>query len=413
MKHNRTQTLLVSAVITAGMCVLPAATLMAAQPSSGSPGQSDRELGMPTPGSVQDQETTDKKRDPAKAHRPDLDAQVTLGGAQYFVEGTIAKIEGDRYFVNKEETGEQVRLVVDRDTNLDCAAMPTQRLSKATKQDEAMTSERIGPREQAPEASSTQLERGQRSDETARGSGFRIGQCAFRSGDYVKAEVDDNGKVTTLKYLAEEPPSSPRATGPSSGTGELALPGKQEHPAELDMTGASGFPPEEYSVTPVRQGKIESLDHHPLIGKPVMDLQGERVGTIQNLLADRETDKIEYAVILIEHTAHHLHPIPFAALELERAKDNDVLAMVDTNKYQIHPSVTLQDVKDLSPDAEQLVKKMELLRAREEKVASERPIDRGAVGPMGESQAGGAGPSGPAGPPAGPSPQFEQEKDRP
>ncbi|MER3423757.1 MAG: hypothetical protein C4293_11545 [Nitrospiraceae bacterium] len=53
--------------------------------------------------------------------------------------------------------------------------------------------------------------------------------------------MDDNGKVTTLKYLAGEPPPSPRSIGESAGTGELAV-SKQEQPGQLDMTGAGGVP---------------------------------------------------------------------------------------------------------------------------------------------------------------------------
>ncbi len=414
MKTTRTQTLLVSTAVTAGLLFLPAGHSTGTQPEPGSSGQVEREMGIPTPGSVQDQETTDKKRDPAKAHRPDLDAQVTLGGAQYFVEGAIAKIEGDHYFVDKDETGEQVRLFVNRDTNLDCAAMPDRAndTSKSENQKETMTNERISPQAQAPDVSAMQMEQGQRADETARGSGFRIGRCAFQSGDRVRAEVDDNGKVTTMKFLSGDLASSPRSVGPSAGTGQLAIPGDQEQPAQLDITGGEGFPPKEYSVTPVRQGKLETADGHPLIGKPVMNLQDEHVGTIDNLLVDLETGKIEYAVILVAHTEHHLHPIPWSVLQVENGQNGDLAAILDTNHYDVHPSVMKKDVVDLSPDAEQIVEKMELLRARENKVAAQRPIDRQETGIHGESETGGAGPSGTPGPPAGPAPQFEHEGDR-
>ena len=84
-----------------------------------------QELGQTS--GIKDEETKKKHRDPAKAHSPDMDAQVTLGGAQYFVEGDIAKIDADYYFVKKDETGEQIRLIVNADTNLNCAAMPESR----------------------------------------------------------------------------------------------------------------------------------------------------------------------------------------------------------------------------------------------------------------------------------------------
>ena len=98
-------------------------------------------------------------------------AQVTLGGAQYFVEGDIAKIDTDYYFVRKDETGEQIRLIVNADTNLDCGAMPesrTREMSKSGARSETLTSERLAPKEEAPAASEQQLQQGQRKDETAR-----------------------------------------------------------------------------------------------------------------------------------------------------------------------------------------------------------------------------------------------------
>src|SRR5919106_6643508 len=134
--------------------------------------QKGSEMGVPEPGSVSDQETTRKKRNPTDT--PESTGQTTLGGAQYFVEGEVLNIDGDYYTLKKGETGEQVRLIVNRDTNLDCAAMPSREGSK--KKSEATTSERFPAEKQAPHASEQQIEQGQRKDETARGAGFRIGE---------------------------------------------------------------------------------------------------------------------------------------------------------------------------------------------------------------------------------------------
>lgn len=417
---NKTKTTIVSGLLVVASFALGTdAQLVSAQvpnaPSSEREGNVTRESGQPIPDESGDQESTRKHRDPARAHRPDSDAQVTLGGAQYFVEGTIAKIDAEYYFVRKDETDEQIRLVVNNDTNLDCAAMPEGRTREQNKpgQSETMTSERVTPSEEAPQASERQLQQGQRKDETARGAGFRIGQCAFQRGDHVKAEVDDNGKVTTLKYLAGVPPSSPRSTGPSAGTGQLAIPGEQDKPAQLDIAGGQGFPPKEYAVVPLRLGKLQSAQESPFMSRPVVDLHGKPVGSIENLLVDTATGRIEYAVILVAHTAHHLHPIPWSAIKLKSDSKGDMTAVLDTDKHKIHPDVTMEDTADLSPSVKSIVKKMETLRTHEQKKASQRPIERGAVGPHGEAQLGGAGPSGFAGPPSGPAPGFKQEKDRP
>jgi sporulation protein YlmC with PRC-barrel domain len=257
------------------------------------------------------------------------------------------------------------------------------------------------------------LEQGQRANETARGSGFRIGSCSFQAGDLIKAEVDDNGRVTTLKYLAAVPEEAPHGTGLGAGTGELALANKQDKPAEVDMTGRGGYPPKEYSVVPLRLGPLEQAGDNNLIQRPIYNLQGQKVGTLENLLMDQATGRIEYAVILVEHTEHHLHPLPWSAIQMRPDPNGGKKLVVDTQKYKIHPDVTAKDVKDLSPGVEQLVQKMNELRQREATVVEQRPVDHSSVGVMGEEEAGGAGPSGPSGPPPGPAPGFEHEKDRP
>jgi sporulation protein YlmC with PRC-barrel domain len=178
------------------------------------------------------------------------------------------------------------------------------------------------------------------------------------------------------------------------------------------MTGGQGYPPKDYAVVPLRRGKLKSDAGNALIQKPVMNLQGERVGTLDNLLVDTATGKIEYAVILVAHTAHHLHPIPWTAVKVKRdVKEKDRM-IVDTNQYKIHPDVSMKDVMDLSPAVETLVKNMETLRADEQTRAKKRPIER-STGPIGEQETGGAGPSAERSePPPGQAPGFEDEKSK-
>jgi hypothetical protein len=389
----------------ASLLVSPSFVLPSLAEETGSPS----EVGVPVPGKISDQESTVKHRDPSKVHAPDTDAQVTLGGAQTFIEGNISRMEGHHYFIKKEDSGDETRLVVNRDTNLDCAATKNGRESTA----DTMTSERLTAKEEAPRASDKQLEQGQRADETARGSGFRIGDCAFQVGDRIKAEVDDNGVVTTLKYMADSPATSPRSTGVSAGTGALSLAGEQDRPAQLDMTGSEGYPPKDYAVVPLRAGKLEAAGDSALLRKPIFNLHGEQVGTLDNLLIDRATGRIEYAVILVEHTEHHLHPLPWSAVHSKADAMGENRLIVDTEKYKIHPDVMLTDAQDLSPDTQQLVKEMQILREREAKIAKKRPKDKQAtVGAHGEDAVGGSGPSGFLALPSGDAPGYEREKDR-
>jgi sporulation protein YlmC with PRC-barrel domain len=363
-------------------------------------------MGVPEPGTVSDIEDTRKQPDPAQMHSPEVNRQITLGGSQYSVEGEVLKIEDQHYLIKKADSGEQVSLVVNQDTNLDCAAAPAQGSSSE------MTSERASPREQAPMASSKQIEQGQRKDETARGAGFRIGDCQFSPGDRVKAEVDDMGRVTTLKYLAGKPASAPKAIGKSAGTGELALT-QQEKPGQLDMTGEGGSVPKEYTVLPVPVGGFEDTKNNVLIHRAVKDQQGKVIGTIENFITDTHSGRIEYAVIAIEHGTH-LHPVPWSAIKLVRHGKDSVEPVIDTAQYQLMPSMGMHETKDLSPSVKKLVQEMQILRDRESHKASKREglgvNEPAAGGPHGEDTAGGAGLSGPrALPPEKVAPGFEQE----
>ena len=379
-------------------------------PASASSQQPMGEIGKPMPGTTQDFEDTRKQPDPAQMHSPESNRQVTLGGAQYFVEGEVLNIHGQQFDIKKTDSGERVQLVVNQDTNLDCSAAPDQKGA-------TLESERIPAEKQAPAASERQRDQGQRQNETARGAGFRIGQCDFHPGDRVKAEVDDMGRVTTMKYLAKAQPMARHEIGESAGTGALAMPGQQEKPGQLDMTGAGGSMPKEYAVLPIPVGELTTTHSNVLLKKPVKDLQGNTIGTLENLIVDTHSGRIEYAIVAIENGTT-LHPVPWSAIQVKRNGKDTPTATIDTSKYQIKPSVMRDDSRDLSPSIKQLVKEMEVLRDREPRKSEAR--DRDLIvkepamgGPMGEEKAGGSGLSGErALPPEKDSPGYKREKEK-
>jgi hypothetical protein len=159
-------------------------------------------MGVPVPGSTKDIESTEKQPDTSK-----IQSSKTLERLPNSIEGAILKIDGENYEI-QGNMGDRVRLIVNNDTNLDCAAAPTTDRKSGTS--DSMTSERLSAKDQAPQASDQQVAQGQRKDETARGSGFQIGKCDFKQGDVVKAEIDDNGRATTLKYLSDSSRSQGR-----------------------------------------------------------------------------------------------------------------------------------------------------------------------------------------------------------
>jgi hypothetical protein len=99
-------------------------------------------------------------------------AQVTVGGAEYMLNGHIVKIEKDAYWIRKA-SGDVVRVAVTEGTHLIC---PT----------------RLGIKEAKVESKP--------------GSGFRIGDCPFIRGDTVKAEISDLGWASLVR--SDVPPAS-------------------------------------------------------------------------------------------------------------------------------------------------------------------------------------------------------------
>jgi len=180
---------------------------------------------------------------------PGQDAQITLGGARPVVEGPIVKVQGDDYIV-RDSSGSEVRVRVNKDTNMDCgssagqaATMSTGRQAddqreipptahmqesmgnQSSGQQSGRSQEQIGKDivqkqgkkqgqnaggERVGDQSGTQSKSvmGQDSGgDIARGSGFTIGQkgsCAFKAGDMVRAEVSDLGTVLYIKYLSDQ-----------------------------------------------------------------------------------------------------------------------------------------------------------------------------------------------------------------
>jgi hypothetical protein len=383
--------------------IMNSAHITAQQPMS--------ELGTPMPGTTQDFEDTRKEPNPANMHSPESNRQVTLGGAQSFVEGKVLNISGQHFDIQKTEDGERVRVVVNQDSNLDCSAAPSESNEKRA---ETLTSERISDQEQTPAVSERQREQGQRNNETARGTGFRIGQCDFKAGDRVKAEVDDMGRVTTMKYLAKEPAAPPHEIGVTAGAGALAMTGQEAKPGQVDMTGAGGSMPKEYTVIPVPGGELKTTEGNELLSTPVKDLQGHHIGTLEKLIVDSYSGRIEYAIVAIEHGTH-LHPVPWSAIQVKDNGSGSRIATIDTSKYQIMPSLMMTDSQDLSPSVKQIVKDMEVLREREPgKSHSREQIvkEPAGSGPMGEDKAGGDGLSGTrALPPQKDSPGYKHEQE--
>lgn len=306
-----------------------------------------KDVAKPLFGSVSIDESTQKQgnrsADPSKDQRPEQSAQVTLGGAKSPVIGRILRIEGKYYFVKDEESGDDVRLVVNKDTNMDCGAA---KLAPSA-QSGQITSERQP--DAAKGATKKQKAQGQRKDETALGSGFRTGGCQFREGDHIKAEVSDLGTVTTIKWITAEkgtPSVTARAAGASALTGEMAMPSSgpsmpsQDKPGQLDLGGSRG----EYLVLPVPQGSLKE-EKGLFSTSLVLSADGKPVGTLYRLMVDVSTGKIEYAVIRVAETGE-LTPVPWSDLKMTKDRRSLVL---HARQYQLGPDLTAKDARNRAP----------------------------------------------------------------
>ena len=226
------------------------------------------------------EEQTKKGRNPAST--PRQDAQITLGGARPVVEGEVLNIQGDDYLI-KDSSGSEVRLRINKDTNMDCASSGGQGATMSTgrqadDQGEIPPTPHMQERmtQQQPQQSGSQEQKGkeivQQSQQSttggervgdqsgtqsrsamgkdsggdiARGSGFTIGSkggCAFKAGDQVRAEVSDLGTVLYIRYRSD-----------------------QERGSQQRMSGQMLTPSDETTMT---KGERQSAQQQAQLGKP-------------------------------------------------------------------------------------------------------------------------------------------------
>lgn len=169
-------------------------------------------------------------------------------------------------------------------------------------------------------------------------------------------------------------------------------------PGQTDITntpGQSSDIPSRYTVMPVARGQKIDVES-ALIGDTVTNPKGEKLGRLERLIKDSETQKIEYAMISIGDTGQY-KAFPWSNFKVNKEQGNVVL---NISREQLQPGLAQTD---LSPDVTKVVEgQLKTLRTSEPRKAGKREGSKDvSAGPMGEDKASGSGPSGPSAMPPG------------
>ncbi len=150
------------------------------------------------------------------------------------ITGSIRRIQGEEYTI-EGDLGQNVRIRITKDTNKVCPSSdqakvtsgqegvreraevpPTphmQQQQSREQQSKSRAAEKSDQRDLQQHATAPpSRDPSQRkatvgstdpraNEDVARGSGFQVGQCAFKEGDHVRVEASDMGTATTIKQL--------------------------------------------------------------------------------------------------------------------------------------------------------------------------------------------------------------------
>lgn len=130
-----------------------------------------------------------------------------------------------------------------------------------------------------------------------------------------------------------------------------------------DLTGGQQGVPDEYSTTPVRQGKLKEVTDSKWLNQPVANPQGETLGKITKVLKDEKTQNIEYVMFQIEGNPPSTQPLPFSRFQEKGDK-----LVINATKAELLPNANRTSAKDMSPDLAMYMEEIE--QKRDESKAS-------------------------------------------
>lgn len=159
-----------------------------------------------------------------------------------------------------------------------------------------------------------------------------------------------------------------------------------------DMTGGREGIVGKYDVVPVRLGELVD-EKGAALDQTVKNKKGETLGTIEKLLKDTKTGKIEYAVLELEETKFQL------PLQWNQFKQENGHLTLNAAKKDLYPTTGSLYSKDMSPDVSHYMDEINTVRSQPRSQGG----GPGAPGLPFESVGG----FGSSGPPPGPAPGYE------
>jgi len=101
---------------------------------------------------------------------------------------------------------------------------------------------------------------------------------------------------------------------------------------------------EEYTTTPVRQGKLQEVTDSKFLNQQVTNGQGEKLGKITKVLKDEKTQNIEY-VMFQTADGQTARPLPWGRFQEKGDK-----IVLNATKEELQTNVNPNEFKDMSPD---------------------------------------------------------------
>jgi sporulation protein YlmC with PRC-barrel domain len=132
----------------------------------------------------------------------------------------------------------------------------------------------------------------------------------------------------------------------------------------LEPAGSEGGVPKHYKTLPVPRGPLESTEKNAIVGKMVKDKEGKELGTLEKVIVDTGTGRIEAGVIGYTTANNTLALLPVSWRDMKIDPKSGEVSVMRTSE-ELLPETVSRDTKDISPDVQALVKDMQQQIAQE------------------------------------------------